>query len=144
MAPTLKEKLLAKDRKTAKVTKLPMGEELVEVRIVKPTMGDKVRFLEKAQADGLVDAENNATTTLNGMRLAARMIIAVVYREGAPLFEAENIEDVVDAEWFEDLSKEVAAVFNPPKEETKKKADGGGLGSDAPAEPGEAAPQAPV
>lgn len=118
----LKARLAAKNRKTAKVTSLDWcdGSAPTEVRIVKGTMGDRLKLLEKAQADGIIDADGKPTTTKNNVLLLARFVVAFVYEGAKPAFEPGDEESLVDdAPWLEDIGTEVMAVFNPEPEVTR-------------------------
>jgi hypothetical protein len=107
----LKSKLLSKQRRTASTLSLRVDEEMVSVDIIKPTLGDKLALLEKAQRDGLCDGEGRPLTPSGGAQLAARMVVMLVREKGVALFTEDEVADLIQSEHFEELSSAAGAVF---------------------------------
>lgn len=106
-------KLLAKERKKAKAVTLEAEGVTLEAWIVRPTLGDRLKLLERAQRDGLLDKDGQHTSPLAAARLAARLITGFVYVDGVPAFNDSQEDALLDAPFFEGLAKEVGAIFAP-------------------------------
>jgi hypothetical protein len=112
----LKSKLLAKHRKVARSVELEFEGGKVTVDVVRPTVGDRIKLVQRAQDDGLLNAENKPATPLASLRFVARLAIALVRVDGRALFAPEDEDDVLEAPFFEALASCVQEVFTPDDE----------------------------
>ena len=118
----IKSRLLAKNRKIAKRVELEIGDgPAVVVELIKPTVGDRLRAIEAAHAAGEVDDAGNPKEGRPGALFAARLMATLMYRDKQPIFSKEEIPELLDAPWFEDLAQEMREVFAPKVEDLKGK-----------------------
>lgn len=130
----LKHRLLKKNRKVAKTVTLTHEGGTTEVQIIKPTNGDRMAVLEAATLRKELDAENKPTSPMNGVRLGARMIQALVFHEGQPIWGEDDIESICAADFYDTLLADVSPVFQGESMESAKGE------SDAPAPSGASEP----
>jgi hypothetical protein len=109
----LKTRLLARNRKTAKRIKV---DDEIEVELIKPTIGDRLKAMEEAQAAGEVDGEGKPKEGRKGALFAARLMTLLMYRDGHPIFKKDEAAELIEQPWFEDVAKEMSDVFSPNPE----------------------------
>ena len=109
----LRNRLLAKKRKPAKQVRFEFDGGTIDADVVKPTLGDRVKALDRAQRDGLVDKDGQPSSVLAGLQFVARLIAQFVYVDGAPIFDESDVDSITEAPWFEDVSAVVQSVFSP-------------------------------
>lgn len=118
----LKAKLLAKERKTAKTVRLVLGEDTVEVRIVKPKMGDNEVMKERAKKLGILGDDGKPKDDDGTKRFGALMIATFAYDGEQPLFGVEDIEYIakeMDVDVFTALATEIGHLLNPDPEKIR-------------------------
>lgn len=117
-----KHKLLAKNRKLFKTVDIDAGNgERVPVEIRKPSMGDRLRLLEKAREAGDMDAEHKPTSERAGARVLARIAVCVLFdpETKRPLFADNDLDELLDEAWLEELAGDLGAVFNVSEEQMR-------------------------
>ncbi|RJS14612.1 phage tail protein [Corallococcus sp. H22C18031201] len=105
-----KHKLLAKNRRVVKSVEV----DGVKVDIVKPTMGDRLRLIEQARAAGEMSEANEPTGDRAGARMLARIAVCVMHdaETGRAMFSANDVDELLDEAWLEELASELTDVFN--------------------------------
>lgn len=111
-----KHKLLAKNRRVVKDVEI----DGVKVQIIKPTMGDRLRLIEQARAAG---EKNEPTGDRAGARMLARIAVCVINdaETGRPMFSVNDVDELLDESWLEDLATDLTDVFNVSEEKMRGK-----------------------
>lgn len=110
---------LRKHRKVVRSITLEIDGEPVTLDIVKPTVGDKVRYFEDAQKAGEMDAEGKPANGTLQLRAAARILTFIVFLAGKPVFARGDVDAVLDAfemEQLTQLANEAMPVFTGEKD----------------------------
>jgi hypothetical protein len=117
----IKSKLLTKQRKVARSVELEFDGGKISVDIVKPTVGDRMKAVQRAQEDGLLNSDNQPSTPVAALQFVSRLIVLLVRVDGQPLFANEDEEAILDAPFFEELAKHVQECFTPSEESIEGK-----------------------
>jgi len=114
-----KHKLLAKNRRVVKTAEI----DGVKVEIIKPTMGDRLRLIEQARAAGEMNEKNEPTGDRAGARMLARIAVCVINdpETGRPMFSVNDVDELLDESWLEDLASDLTDVFNVSEEKMRGK-----------------------
>lgn len=113
-----KSKLLSKNRKIHKRVTLDVDGSPVEVLVCKPTMGDRAKVVEAAQAAGEIDEKGEMVSGAKGLRMMGRVVATVLYdpETRQRLFSDSDLDDLLDQAWLEDVFGACREVFVPDVE----------------------------
>ncbi|QSQ17178.1 phage tail protein [Myxococcus landrumensis] len=114
-----KHKLLAKNRRVVKSVEI----DGVKVDIIKPTMGDRLRLIEQARVAGELTETNEPTGDRAGARMLARIAVCVMHdaETRRPMFAVNDLDELLDEAWLEDLATDLTSVFNVSAESMRGK-----------------------
>ncbi|ABF91954.1 phage tail assembly chaperone [Myxococcus xanthus DK 1622] len=114
-----KHKLLAKNRRVLKSVEV----DGVKVNIIKPTMGDRLRLIEQAREAGEMTEKNEPTGDRAGARMLGRIAVCVLHdaETGRPMFSVNDIDELLDESWLEDLATDLTDAFNVSEEKMRGK-----------------------
>jgi hypothetical protein len=114
-----KHKLLAKNRRVVKTVEI----DGVKVEIIKPTMGDRLRLIEQARAAGEMNEKNEPIGDRAGARMLARIAVCVINdaETRRPMFSVNDVDELLDESWLEDLAADLTDVFNVSEEKMRGK-----------------------
>lgn len=112
MSGELAKRLLRKSRKIAGTVVVELDDDTSEtLTIIKPTVGDRLRVVDEAKAAGELDEKSEPKGNREQILLGARVVQALVWKDGLPVFEGTNLQDIIDWPAFEDVSKACATAF---------------------------------
>jgi hypothetical protein len=121
MSSELAKRLLKKNRKVAATITIDVDGTSESLTVLKPTVGDRLKVIEQAKKDGELDEKGEPKDQRSQVMLGARMVKALLCKDGMPVFADTSLEELVDWAGLEEVIKECANVFSG--EETAKKSE---------------------